>query len=75
MTNMKKINEEINSFSKNDYKQYMSEYRLRSEGEWIKEYFESITSQYFRKYDHFDSKLYNFSRKCIIHLKKFFKIL
>ena len=53
----------------------MSEYRLRSEGEWIKEYFESITSQYFRKYDHFDSKLYNFSRKCIIHLKKFFKIL
>jgi L-ascorbate metabolism protein UlaG (beta-lactamase superfamily) len=58
-------------FSKNEYKKYMSEYRLRSEGEWIKEYFERITSQFFRKYVHYDSKLYNFGRKTYNTYKKF----
>ncbi len=59
-------------FSKNDYSKYMKEYRLRSEGEWLKEYFERITSQLFRKYVHYDSVLYNFGRKSYNKFRKYF---
>ncbi|MDC1060540.1 MBL fold metallo-hydrolase [Alphaproteobacteria bacterium] len=59
-------------FSKVDYAKYMKEYRLRSEGEWLKEYFERITSQLFRKYVHYDSKLYNFGRKSFNKFRKYF---
>ena len=46
-----------------DYKKYISEYKKRSEGEWLKDYFEQKTSQIIRKYVHYDSKIYNFVRK------------
>ena len=39
------------------------EYKKRSEGEWLKDYFEQKTSQIIRKYVHYDSKIYNFVRK------------
>ena len=48
----------------------MKEYRLRSEGEWWKEYFEKKTSQLFRKYVHYDSTLYNIGLKSYMFFKK-----
>ena len=60
------------NINKLDYKKYMREYRLRSEGEWWKEYFEKKTSQIFRKYVHYDSPLYNFGLKTYVFFKKKF---
>ncbi len=59
-------------FTKSDYRKYMKEYNLRSEGEWLKEFFERITSQFFRKYVHYDSVLYNFGRKYYNSFRKKF---
>ena len=59
-------------YTKSDFKKYMDEYKLRSEGEWLKEYFEKKTSQLFRKYVHYDSKMYNFGLKTYSQFKKIF---
>ena len=59
-------------FTKKEYSKYIKEYRLRSEGEWLKEYFEQKTSQLFRKYVHYDSVLYNFARKAYNQFKRKF---
>ena len=59
-------------FSRSDYRKYMKEYNLRSDGEWLKEFFERITSQFFRKYVHYDSVLYNFGRKYYNSFRKKF---
>lgn len=58
-------------FTKEEYKKYLKEYRLRSEGEWLRDYFEQKTSQIFRKYVHYDSNLYKMSRKAYNVFKKF----
>lgn len=59
-------------FTKLEYNKYITEYRLRSEGEWLREYFEQKTSQLFRKYVHYDSSLYVRARKIYNYYKTFF---
>ena len=55
-------------FSKHDYTKYMKEYRLRSEGEWLKEYLKN--NRYLENI--FDSVLYNFGRKSYNKFRKYF---
>ena len=57
-------------FTENQFKKYITEYRSRSEGEWLRDYFEQKTSQIFRKYVHFDSNLYKLARKTFNFLNR-----
>ena len=57
-------------FTEDQYKKYRATYRERSEGEWLREYFEHLTSQIFRKYVHYESRLYNYGRNVFNTYKK-----
>lgn len=59
-------------FTEDQYKKYRATYRERSEGEWLREYFEHLTSQIFRKYVHYESRLYNYGRIVFNTYKKMF---
>ena len=54
----------------NGFRKYLKKYRLRSEGEWLREYFKQKTSQILRKYAHYDSNLYKIARKAFNVFKK-----